>query len=463
MAERNVASFRDPSGHVYEADGRIFRTITERAVDEYRFARDSGVLQNLVDRGLLIPSDEVSLAEAGLEDIPDVVLAVEHPRIPFISYPYEWPFPALKAAALLHLDLNIELIAHGMTLSDATAYNVQFRGSRPVFIDLLSLKQYREGEYWTGYRQYCDQFLNPLLLRALTGVAHNAWYRGSPEGIAASDIARLLPWRKKISPRVFAHVGLQGKFQTANVSQDKARSLKSRKLSKTAYLGILHQLRDWIAGLKPAGSGATVWQDYVGTHSYTDEEQQAKKEFVTAFVDTAQPAMLWDFGCNTGDFSEVALSAGAGAVIGFDFDQGALDAAFERSRDRNLDFLPLFLDATNPSPDQGWKQCERDGLAGRRNADALLALALVHHLAIGKNIPLPDVVDWLVDMAPQGVVEFVPKDDSMIQRMLMLRDDIFDDYGYDQFCNHLKARARIVREQRVSLSGRMLVWYERTA
>ncbi|MCK4867755.1 MAG: class I SAM-dependent methyltransferase, partial [Alphaproteobacteria bacterium] len=253
MAERIRASFRDPSGHVYESNGRIFRTITERAREEYGFARDSGVLQSLADREILISSDEVTLAEAGLADIPGVVLAVEHPRIPFISYPYEWPFSALKAAALLHLDLNIELIAHGMTLSDATAFNVQFRGSRPVFIDLLSLKQYREGEYWTGYRQFCDQFLNPLLLRAMTGVAHNAWYRGSPEGIAASDFVRLLPWYKKISPRVFAHVALQGKFQSAKVSQDKAKSLKSGKLSKTAYLGILHQLRGWIAGLKPAG------------------------------------------------------------------------------------------------------------------------------------------------------------------------------------------------------------------
>jgi hypothetical protein len=156
VAERNESSFRDPSGHVYESGGRIFRTITERAVDEYRFARDSGLLQSLADRGLLISADEISLAEAELDDIADVVLAVEHPRLPFISYPYEWPFPALKAAALLHLDLNMELVAQGMTLSDATAFNVQFRGSKPVFIDLLSLRRYREGEYWAGYRQYCD-------------------------------------------------------------------------------------------------------------------------------------------------------------------------------------------------------------------------------------------------------------------------------------------------------------------
>lgn len=461
MATRKAGSFRDPSGHVYESDGRIFRTVTTRAVDEYRFARDSGVLQNLSDRGILIPSQEVSLEEAGVADIPDVALAVEHPRIPFISYPYEWPFPALKAAALLHLDLNIELMAHGMTLSDATAFNIQFRGSKPVFIDLLSLRQYRAGEYWAGYRQFCDQFLNPLLLRALTGITHNAWYRGSPEGIAASDIARVLPWRKKLSPRVFTHVGLQSRLQSVSVSQDKARTMKSGSLSKTAYLGILHQLRGWIAGMKPAGSRETVWQDYVNTHSYSDDEQSAKREFIGEFVQTAQPAQLWDFGCNTGEFSEVALGAGAGSVIGFDFDQGALDAAFARSRDRNLDFLPLFQDATNPSPDQGWRQGERDGLAGRQNADAILALALVHHLAIGKNIPLPDVVDWLVDMAPKGVIEFVPKEDPMIQRMLMLREDIFDGYNCELFSSHLRARATIVREKRVSQSGRALFWYER--
>ena len=461
MPERIAASFRDPSGHVYLQNGRVFRSISDAAAEEYRFVRDEGILGDLIAKGLLIPTEDIGLAEAGLDGVPGVSMAVEHPRLPFISYPYEWPFPALKAAALLHLDLHIELIERGATLSDATAFNIQFCGPQPIFIDLLSIRRYREGEYWAGYRQFCDQFLNPLLMRALLGIPYNAWYRGSPEGISAADLSRMLPWRRKISPRTFAHVVLQGRLQSGDAAESKVESVKSGRLSRTSFQGLLHQLRSWISGLTPADTGPTVWQDYVDTHGYSSEEHEAKKSFVAAFVEAAKPGMLWDIGCNTGDFSEVALKAGAGKVIGFDMDQGALELAFERSRDRSLDFLPLYQDATNPSPDQGWRQRERDGMGGRADADALLGLALVHHLAIGRNVPLSEVVDWLVGMAPQGVMEFVPKDDPMIQRMLMLRDDIFDGYDYDRFSGLFKARARIVREQRVSQSGRMLVWYER--
>jgi ribosomal protein L11 methylase PrmA len=460
---RNSASFRDPAGHVYEKNGRIFRTITEHAIQEYSFLRDQGVLDRLVDKGLLIESRETSLEEAGLDDSSGARLVVEHPRIPFVSYPYEWSFRALQAAALHHLELQIEALDLGAALSDATSYNIQFKGVQPIFIDLLSLRPYREGEYWAGYRQFCEQFLNPLLLRAYTGVAHNAWYRGSPEGIPAAELSRLLPLRRKLSPKTFAHVVLHGRLQDSAGSPDKAKSVKAGKFSRNAYLGMLHQLRSWIAGLHPAGDRGTVWQDYADTHSYSQEEHQKKKAFVSAFVESVRPGMLWDIGCNSGDFSDVALQSGAGTVIGFDFDQGALDAAFVRAKEGGMNFLPLFQDATNPSPDQGWRQAERNGLGERRDADALLGLALIHHLAIGRNIPLPDVIDWLTGFAPQGVVEFVPKDDPMIQRMLMLREDIFDGYDYDRFSNQLNTRARIVREQRVSQSGRMLVWYERLA
>lgn len=460
---RDPGSFRDPAGHVYRRNGRIFRTINARAVGAYRFVKESGVLRDFAERGLLIGSDEV---EAGLLDPGNSLsaeLVVEHPRIPFVSYPYEWPFPALKAAALHHLDLHIELLARDATLSDATAYNIQFIGPRPVFIDLLSLRPYREGEFWAGYRQFCEQFLNPLLLRSLLGIAHNAWYRGSPEGLPSAELARMLPLGKRLSPRVLTHVVLHGRLQASSGSRkpEDTRKLANKKLSRRAFLGILHQLRSWIAGLRPADRQKTSWADYTKTHSYSPEEYQAKQAQVAEFTAASKPGILWDLGCNTGEYSQVALESGADSVIGFDFDQGALDAAFARARDEKLNFLPLFLDATNPSPDQGWRQGERAGLDGRRNADAILALAFVHHLAIGRNIPLPEVVAWLTGLAPRGVIEFVPKSDPMVQGMLALREDIFDDYTLDAFLASLSEHAKITRQTEVSQTGRSLVWYDR--
>jgi ribosomal protein L11 methylase PrmA len=455
-------SFRDPSGHVFLHDGRVFRTVTDRAVADFEFVRTSGVLEEFAAAGRIVESREIDLrlvgaAGAGARHV------LEHPRLPYVSFPYEWPFSALKAAALLHLDLHLDLLERDITLSDASAYNVQFLGARPLFIDVLSLRRYRDGEYWLGHRQFCEQFLNPLLLRALLGVPHNAWYRGSLEGLSASDLTRLLPLRSKLSWKVLSHVVLQAKLDRKATLQPERSIDKVRqgRLSKTAFRGLLTQLRGWIARLQPADTGPTAWSDYADTHTYGSDEEVAKRRFVAEFVQQTRPRLMFDLGCNVGHYAVLALEAGARDVIGFDFDQRVLDGAFARAAREERSLLPLFLDAANPSPDQGWQQAERAGFAKRAPADALLALAFEHHLAIGRNVPLAQLLPWLTGLAPAGVIEFVPKSDPTVQRMLALREDIFTEYDQETFRNCLAENARIVRDEVVSQHGRRLFWYDR--
>jgi ribosomal protein L11 methylase PrmA len=464
MAECVVddASFRDPSGHIFTAKGRVFRTITRRAAPGYEALRDQGLLRTLAEEGLLVAAEEVD-AETFGAGAGDAVHVVEHPRLPFITYPYEWPFSALKAAALFHLDLHLRLLEHGATLSDASAYNLQFDGARPLFIDLLSLRPYREGEFWLGHEQFTEQFLNPLLLTAYLGVAYHGWYRGALEGISSTELARLLPTWRKLDWRVLTHVLLPERFQARAArpgGEVKAAAAGARRLPLNAYKGLLRQLRGWIARLQGPFGEATTWSDYDRTHGYNRAEFEAKRGFVARFAEAVRPKLLWDLGCNTGEFSELALASGAARVIGFDYDQGALEKAFSRANDRKLAFQPLYLDAANPSPDQGWRQRERKGLAGRARPDAIVALAFEHHLAIGRNVPLVDLVGWLTGLADRGVIEFVEKSDPRIQRMLMLREDIFDRYDKPAFESALSAHARIVEQETVS-SSRTLYWYDR--
>ncbi len=456
-------SFRDPAGKVFRSGDRIFRTIAEGAVLDYEHVRDAGLLERLAAEGLLTGAAEVDPDILG-EDGRNARYVIEHPKIPFITFPYEWPFSALKAAAKLHLELHLCLIEHDVTLSDASAYNIQFNGPKPTFIDTLSLRRYRDGEYWLGHQQFCDQFLNPLLLRAHLGMPHNAWYRGSLEGISSAELARLLPLRSKLSWRIASQVVLPAKLQRKAISNaDQTPSkMPERRLAKPAFKAMLSQLLSWVDKLKPADTGKTIWQDYTQTHSYDDPEELAKRDMVAAFVSATKPALLFDFGCNTGAYSALALEMGAGSVIGFDMDQGALDGAFARAVDDDLAFLPLYLDAANPSPAQGWRQAERPGLADRAPANALLALAFVHHLAIARNIPLDQLLAWLTSLAPAGVIEFVPKNDPTVQRMLALREDIFGNYDVAHFEAALKSRVRIVERQVVSASGRELFWYSST-
>lgn len=438
----------------------MYRAITASGLSFYEAARPT--LESLVAQGWLIPFTEVDPVFRKAID-PNVERVLEHPCLDVLSMPYEWSFSLLKEAALFHLDLHIQLLEKGFTLSDATAYNVQFIGPKPIFIDHLSIRPYREGEFWLGHRQFCEQFLNPLLLRSILDIAPNSWFRGTLEGISQGDMNKLLPVHRKLSWRMLSNIVLPARMQSISAS-DKASSfsIRERRLPKAAKIGMLNQLRKWIAKLKPANVSATTWANYAFTTTYSSDEMAKKRAFVEDFVSRTKPKILVDLGCNTGEYSKLALDSGAEFVQGFDFDQQALDQAYFRAKHDGLNFLPLFLDATNPSPDQGWRQTERMGFKARVRGDALLALAFEHHLSIAHNIPLGQVIDWITSIAPSGVIEFVPKDDPAVQRMLSLREDIFPMYTEAHFEECLAAGREIVRKGRVSASGRTLYEYRAT-
>lgn len=438
---------------------RVLRTVLPPGRADYEFVRNSGLPKRLVERGWLIEGREVPV-----DAIPDAGTApsyvIEHPRLAVVSYPYEWSFPALRDAALLQLDLHLEALNAGVTLSDASAYNVMFDGPKPVFIDYLSFRKYRDGEFWAGHRQFCEQYLNPLLLTACNGVPFQPWYRGALEGLSPEVLARVLPFRKRWSWRVFTHVMLQASMQKSGTA-DEAAKISRIKLPLTSLRGMLSSLRGWVAGLEPSTTRPSVWTGYASDNSYTASEAELKRAFVQRFASQVRPKLLLDIGCNTGDYSQAALSAGAESAIGWESDPGALDGAYLRARSEGLRLLPLCADAVNPSPGQGWAGRERAPLVDRVRADAVLGLALIHHMTIARNVPLDAVIEWLMARAPQGIIEFVPKSDPMVRHLLKLREDIFADYSEEAFVACIGLRGEIVESQRLPSSNRLLVWYRR--
>lgn len=452
-------SFRDPGGRVLRLGEQVLRSIRQDAVAAFEQADRSGVLRRLVDRGRLVDYTDVTGQAASL-GIDDADVLLSHPRVAFIFYPYEWSFSLLKAAALAHLDMHLELLADGFTLSDATAYNMQFEGIRPVHIDHLSVRPYQDGEIWAAHRQFCMQFLNPLLMWSVLDLQPNHWYRGSLEGIAPEDLARLIPLRKRLNWTILTHVIAQAAMQNRSVENTTGSSkYRDARLPRTSFESMLRSLRASIANLT-VSSHRTVWGDYAGNTSYAVPEAEAKHALVKEMVAAVRPALLYDLGCNTGDYSKSALDAGARKVIGFDFDHGALELAYRRAQTENLDLLPLWLDAANPSPAQGWAEAERQAFSARAKPDAVLALAFIHHIAIGRNVPLDMAADWIVSLAPAGVIEFPHKEDAMVQLLLSQRRDIFPDYHNANFAQLLSRRARIVKSVDV-LPTRTLYWFER--
>lgn len=455
---REPGSYRDPAGEVYLLGERVLRTVNPVARRQYEAVRDAGLYEKAVELGFLVDTWEVARPHWPIE-LADSDYVLEHARIPFISYPYEWSFEQLRSAALHHLDFQLMLLSQDAALSDASAYNIQFVGTRPVFIDALSIIPYTDGQFWGGHRQFCEQFLNPLLFTATTGVAFNWWYRGTLEGIPSSDLAAVIPFRKKLGWNMISQVVLPARLERSAAQQAddiQLRASRQKRLPRAAYRGFLTQLRNWIAGLKQQAKQATTWANYASNNTYEAEEAAAKRKIIEQFCAKLHPNTIIDLGCNTGDYSLAALQGGARLVIGVDFDSNAVNRAFERAREGQHAFLPLLLNASNPSPDLGWNQRERMGFAKRARADAVIALAFEHHLAIRKNVPLDQVVGWICGMADHGIIEFVPKDDPTIMQMLALRGDIFPGYTEAAFMRALGSRAQIVGKTTISRTGRIL-------
>ena len=454
-------SFRDPRGRIYQSKNRIFRTVNPSFTKEFDLVKSTGLFKKLGEEGHVLtanPADPSVLRSFG--DFEGYVLEV--PKLPFVSFPYEWSFPALKAAALFHLDIHLIALDYGITLSDSSAYNVQFIGARPIFIDHLSFVQYQEGAVWAGHKQFCEQFLNPLLLRTFFGITHNAWFRGTQEGIPTSHINRLLRFRHYLHWNVLTHVVLQSYFHRAaekdQIALDKG-NFSEATFSLDSLKRILKGLHKWIKKMNPADTGKTIWRDYAKNHSYSSDEIKIKKQFIKEFIEDSPPEILWDLGCNTGDYSVVALDGGVKYVVGFDFDQGVLEKAFARAQEATLPFQALFMDASNPSPNQGWRELERQGFKKRANAGGIIALAFIHHLAIARNIPFDELLEWILSLAPKGIIEFVPKNDPMVKKLLSLREDIFPNYSEEYFLSFLATHSTIKKKVRTSKSGRLLVWY----
>lgn len=421
------SSFRDPAGFMFERDGMLYRQINRAGAEDYDRLMASGLYEHLVARGWLIPHREVDEAPAA-EDPAALVIAPE--RVAFVSYPYEWSFSQYRDAALLTLDVMLAAIEHGMILKDASAYNVQFHRGRPLLIDTLSFAPYTEGQVWEGYRQFCQHFLAPLLLMARRDIRLSQLMKVHIDGVPLDLASHLLDRKSWLRPGIAMHLHLHARAQARYAASGESSNKSSgqpRKLSRTGLIGIVSGLKSLIAGLdwKPAG---TEWADYYQATNYSDEAFAAKRRTIDRFLDAIEPERVWDLGGNTGVFSRIASERDIETVC-FDIDPAAVEINYRQVREKKEQtLLPLVMDLTNPSPALGWAGAERDSMAGRGPVDCAMALALIHHLAISNNLPMAHIARYFAELCRHLIIEFVPKADSQVRRLLSSRRDIFDDY-----------------------------------
>lgn len=443
-------SFRDPNGFVFRDQGRLYRQINLSYSREYDLLIRSGLYQKLSSAGLLIGHEEVGPELAGG---PDVYKIIRPAEVPFISYPYEWSFSQLKDAALLTLEIQKTALEHGMSLKDASAYNVQFICGKPLLIDTMSFEPYVEGRPWVAYRQFCQHFLAPLALMARREVRLGQLSRIYLDGIPLALASRLLPAATHFRFSLLSHIHLHARSQEH--FRNTAGKTSRRTLSRFSFLALIDSLRSAIAALHWL-PGGTEWADYYDHNNYSAAAMELKLRIVDDFLQTLAPRRVWDIGANTGLFSRLAASRRI-LTVALDVDPAAVELNYRQSRREEDPFiLPLLGDIANPSPGIGWENTERMSLLERGPVDTVLALALVHHLAIGNNLPLSRIASMLSGLCRSLIIEFIPKEDSQVQRLLASRVDIFHDYHSRHFEEAFSRLFSITRCEKLGPSARSL-------
>jgi hypothetical protein len=459
-ARADPGSFRDPTSRVYVADDAVWRGLDAEALGDFEVLAATDLFSRAVADGRLVATERADHPPAEVGDGWAGVL--RHERVPVVSYPYEWSYEMLRDAARLQLDLTGAALAEDLITKDASAYNVQFVGSRPVFIDVGSFERLRPGEPWFGYRQFCMHHLFPLMLQAYRGLPFQGLLRADLEGVSPIDTRRMLSFWTMVSPRrkgtLHVSIHARGERRYGATDRDVRSELKAAGYKKELVVAQVKGLGKAIERLALKGA-TTEWSEYGERAHYSDADLAAKEAFVASVAEAVGPSLAWDLGANDGHFSRLVADRGA-YVVAADGDYEAVDRLYRSLRAAGDErILPLVLDLADPSPARGWRGVERAAFTDRSRPDLVLALALIHHLVISKNVPITEFVAFLADAGAAVVVEFPGPDDPMVQRLLRnKREGIHDDYTVEAFEAALAGRFD-VRRREVLPSGTRVCYH----
>ncbi|HRP55690.1 hypothetical protein [Agriterribacter sp.] len=442
------ASYRDPSGFVFLYEGKYYRQVNQCYKDDYQALKQSGLYNQLVKEKKLIPHIEL---DKNFSQSDEWYCTLLPEQITFLSWPYEWCFSQLKDAALLTLYILKEAIQHGMILKDATPFNIQFKNGRPVFIDTLSFEKYDDTQPWVAYRQFTESFIVPLLLCVYRSPEMLKLLQAYPDGIPLKLASKWLPLRSRFNLNVFLHIFLQNKVSEKSNRNSAAQPAFSRK----KLLSIANNLLSFVSGmqLKPI---RTIWNNYYDETVLNEKYVNDKRSVVEGWLKEIPVKTILDAGTNTGLFAKAAATH-AETVIAIDSDADCINSLYVHCKQTgNTCILPLLIDICQPTPSTGWHNEERSAFISRCRVDMVLALAIIHHLVIGKNVPLQQVAETLSTLTDYLVIEFVPKEDVKVKQMLLQRKDIFPHYTVKAFEDIFSSSFEILQKIKVGETERSL-------
>jgi hypothetical protein len=440
------ASYRDPSGFVFAIDGVFYRQVNRSYAKQYEQLINSGLYNALTREALLITHTEIP---DNLTRSPDHHLTLLPRQLPRITYASEWCPEQLKDAALLTLNIQRLAMDHGMTLKDATPFNVQFDNGKAIFIDTLSFDLYDEAKPWIAYRQFCECFLFPLYVHQYTQTGTHKISSAWPDGITASLTARLLPLRSRWSAGAWLHVFLQNRVTSKKTTIPESK-LQFSKTKLTQLIGHLHTLVSRV--VKPFAS-SSGWSNYYSKTILGNAYLEAKDQLFRGYLQHIEFAGALDLGCNDGRFSKILAQTGV-PVIAVDSDWPCISKLY---RENVPNIQALIVDLANPTPSTGFGNAERASFTDRAGSDLVTALALIHHLALGNNIPLPLIAGYFSQLVKKHlIIEFVPLSDEKARELTARKDIPPVNYDSNHFEAAFSKAFRIGKRDTIPGTGRLL-------
>ena len=472
--DSSAASFRDPGGRLLTVNGRIVRIINESAVPELRAFLASKTARQFVSMNRLVRTTVLDTTEIQnlirsdelkkLLSVADPGMVVEHERVSFPSFPYEWPPQMLYEAACFTLDLVEELLTEGFGLKDATPYNILFNGPNPVFVDLLSFElRDATDPIWLPYSQFVRTFLLPLFVNKYLGIPLDQIFTTRRDGLEPEEVYRLCGPLRKLMPPFLTLVSLptwlSARHDQDDMSIYQKKSLDNPEKAQFILNSLFKRLRRVLKGAAPESKKWSIWSNYlVSNNNYSQENFAMKRDFVEEAITEFSPTRVLDIGCNTGYFSAIAAKSGA-SVVAIDYDPVVVSNVWHNARAEGLNILPLTVNLTRPTPSVGWRNRESPSFLDRAHGafDAVLMLAVIHHMLVSERIPLPEIIDLAAELTTDlCVIEFIAPNDSMFRRIARGRDDLFNTLTTESFEETCRRHFKIIRVQRLKEANRWL-------
>lgn len=453
LLHHHPSSYRDPSGFVFFKNGILYRQVNKVFQNDFDFFIDSGLYTRLIDKRFLVSHQTVS---ENLTGSPECYATLKPEVIPFISYPYEWCFDMLKDAALLTLEAAKEAMHYKMMLKDASAYNIQLYQGKLIFIDTLSFERYDEQKPWIAYRQFCEHFFAPLALMHYLKEPLQNLFIAYPEGIPLNIASKLLPFKSRLNLHSYLHLHLQNFLP----KKMKAKDEKSKSFSKQKMENLLQSLEKAIQSFS-CSPAATAWSNYYMEANQRGEYVSDKKQIIGDWIKRLNVTTIVDAGANDGEFSELAANLST-FVISTDSDHGSISSLYKKIKQKNIpNIYPLVMDLSSPSPAIGVNNKERLPFFERAKVDVILALALIHHLVLLKNIPFDKIAEMFSYMGNYLIIEFVPREDEKVQLLLQQKENKCYDYSGEAFTKSFSQYFSVMDQRTIGSSKRTLYLLKR--